>query len=251
MHALLILALSFCAPKDAPVVPKDTLQLVVGIAPSWDSSKATLYRFERKRPGSAWKRVGKAWPARTGKRGLAAGRGLIEWCGPDDERKVENDKKAPAGAFYLGDIYGFGEGLRKAPRGKMRKLSKTMACVSDPESEHYNRIVDTEDFDRDDLGWTRPLRRKDGIKSRTIVVGHNGMHDPENDPPVAGHGSCILFHLERKGRATVGCTSLTEKRLDALIAWLKPKAEPVYVLMTREQYDALQELDGSGLPELP
>lgn len=41
MHALLILALSFCAPKDAPVVPKDTLQLVVGIAPSWDSSKAT------------------------------------------------------------------------------------------------------------------------------------------------------------------------------------------------------------------
>ncbi len=249
MLASLVLALSFCAPADAPVVPDDTLQLVVGIAPSWDSSRATLYRFERK-PGKAWKRVGKAWPSRIGKGGLAAGRGLLEWCGPDEERKVENDKKAPAGAFYLGETYGFGAGLKNAPRGKMKPLSKSMACVSDSASEHYNRIVDTDDHDPDELGWTRPLRRKDGIKSRTIVVGHNGMHDPDANPPEPYAGSCILFHLERKGRATVGCTSLSEKRLDALIAWLKPKAKPVYVLMTREQYDALA-VDGSGLPKLP
>jgi len=249
MHALLILALSFCAPGDGAVVPKDTLQLVVGIAPSWDSSKATLYRFERKRHGK-WKRVGKAWPSRIGKRGLAAGRGLLDWCGPEEERKVENDKKAPAGAFYLGPSYGFGEGLKKAPRGKMKPIKRSMACVSDPESEHYNRIVDTAKVEAD-WDWTRPLRRKDGIKSRTIIVGLNGAADPDNDPPVPGEGSCVLFHLERKGRATVGCTSLAPKRLDALIAWLEPEAKPVYILMTREQYDELAALDDADLPELP
>lgn len=249
MHALLALAISFCAPAEGPVVPDDTLQLVVGIAPEWEAKTATLYRFERKR-GGRWKRVGKAWRSRIGKGGLAAGRGLLEWCGPDEERKVENDKKAPAGAFYLGEAYGFGEGLKNAPRGKMKRLTKTMACVSDPSSEHYNRIIDTAKVERD-WDWTRPLRRKDKIKSRAIVVGLNGAADPENDPPVPGEGSCVLFHLERKGRPTVGCTSLTEARLDALVAWLKPKAMPVYVLMTREQYEELAALDDAGLPMLP
>lgn len=249
MHALLVLALSFCAPAQGPVVPEGTLQLVVGIAPDWDSSHATLYRFERKR-GGKWKRVGKAWPSRIGRNGLAAGRGLLAWCGPDDERKVENDKKAPAGAFYLGEVYGFGDGLKNAPRGRMRPLSRTMACVSDPASKWYNRIVDTRKTERD-WDWTRPLRRKDGIKSRAIMVGLNGATDPKDDPPVPGEGSCVLFHLERKGKPTVGCTSLSAKRLDALIAWLKPKAKPVYVLMTREQYEELRSADGSGLPKLP
>ncbi|MEK7545483.1 MAG: hypothetical protein AAB554_00225 [Patescibacteria group bacterium] len=249
MHALLLLALSFCAPTDGHVVPKDTLQLVVGIAPSWGSSKATLYRFERKRNGP-WKRVGKAWSSRIGRRGLAAGRGLLDWCGPDEERKVENDKKAPAGAFYLGQAYGFGEGLKKAPRGKMKPISRTMACVSDPSSEWYNRIIDTADVEAD-WDWTRPLRRKDKIKSRTIVIGLNGAADPENDPPVPGEGSCVLFHLERKGRPTVGCTSLAESRLDSLVAWLVPKSKPVYILMTRAQYEELASLDDADLPELP
>jgi len=249
MHALLILALSFCAPSSGPAVPADTLQLVVGIAPSWDATRATLYRFERKRRGP-WKRVGKAWPSRIGKRGLAAGRGLLDWCGGDAERKVENDRKAPAGAFYLGPSYGFGEGLKKAPRGKMKPITRTMACVSDPSSEWYNRIVDTADVEAD-WDWTRPLRRKDKIKSRTIMVGLNGGADPANDPPVPGEGSCVLFHLERKGRPTVGCTSLKASRLDALIAWLSPKAKPVYILMTREQYDELAALDDADLPELP
>jgi len=248
MHALLALALSFCAPADGPVVPEGTLQLVVGIAPSWEAKTATLYRFERK-PGGSWKRVGKAWPSHIGKNGLAAGRGLLEWCGADSERKIENDKKAPAGAFYLGESYGFGEGLKRAPRGKMTPLTKTMACVSDPDSVWYNRIVDTDAVDRD-WDWTRPLRRADKIKSRMIVIGVNGAAAPDDDPPVSGEGSCVLFHLTR-GRATVGCTSLTESRLDALIAWLKPASKPVYMLMTREQYDDLADAEGSGLPELP
>lgn len=249
MHFILALALSFCAPKSGAVVPEGTNQLVVGLADGWDARKATIYRFERK-PGGRWKRVGKGWRANIGKNGLAAGRGLLAWCGPDAERKIESDKKAPAGLFRLGGMYGYGPGLKAAPKGRLKPITKTMACVSDPESSSYNRIVDTAKIDKD-WDWTRPLLRPDGIKSRTIVIGVNGAADPDDDPPVPGQGSCVLFHLARKHRPTVGCTSLPADELDALIAWLKPRAEPAYMLMTKEQYRELQELPDSGLPKIP
>lgn len=248
MHFLLALSLSFCAPTSGPVVPDDTLQIVVGLTESWDARTATLYRFARK-PGGHWKRVGKAWRANIGRNGLAAGRGLLAWCGPDTERKTENDWKAPAGAFRLGKMYGFGAGLKAAPRGKLTPITSTMACVSDPDSASYNRIVDT-DKDARDWDWTRPLKRPDGIKSRMIVVGVNGAADPDDDPPVPGQGSCVLFHLARGHRPTVGCTSLKPDALDALIAWLKPKSKPVYVLMTKDQYAELADLPDAGLPKI-
>lgn len=249
MHFLLALSLSFCAPKAGPVIPSDTMQLVVGLADAWDARTATLYRFERKR-GGTWKRVGKSWRANIGKNGLAAGRGLLDWCGPDSDRKVESDKKAPAGAFYLGKMYGYGPGLKAAPKGKLAPINRTMACVSDPDSSSYNRIIDTEKIERD-WDWTRPLKRPDGIKSRVIVVGVNGAADPDADPPVPGQGSCVLFHLARGHRPTVGCTSLKADALDAFIAWLKPKAKPVYLLMTKDQYAELAAAKDAGLPDIP
>jgi L,D-peptidoglycan transpeptidase YkuD (ErfK/YbiS/YcfS/YnhG family) len=245
---ILTLSLSFCPPSGS-VIPDDTLQLVVGIAPSWDARTATIYRFERK-PGKPWKRVGKKWAANLGKNGLAAGRGLIDWCGPDDGRKVEGDKKSPAGVFRLGSSYGWGKGLKNAPRGKMRPINRTMACVSDPASKSYNRIVDMEKVDQD-WDWAGRLRRpRNEVKNRTIMIGVNGGAEPDADPPVPGEGSCILFHVKRGKRPTIGCTSLSEKEMDALVAWLSAKRKPVYVLMTAEQYEELRAEEGSGLPKL-
>ena len=249
LHSLLFLSLSFCAPS-APVVPTDTLQLVVGLTDAWDSRTAVLYRFDRK-PGKRWKRVGSAWHANIGKNGLAAGRGLLDWCGPDSGRKVEGDKKAPAGAFRLGGIYGWGPGLRKAPKGRMRKLGPNAACISDPNSKSYNRIVDVDKVDND-WDWAGLFHReRNEVKDRTIVVGVNGAADPDDDPPLPNQGSCVLFHVSRgRGHPTIGCTSLPVDELDRLIAWLHPSAKPVYVLMTRGQYRALAADPDSGLPKI-
>lgn len=249
MNFILILALSFCVPASGPVLPKDTSQLVIGIAPAWNAKTAIIYRFERRRNGR-WKQLGETWSSNIGRKGLAAGRGLLDWCGPDSERKLENDKKAPAGAFYIGETYGFGDGLTNAPPGKMTPLTPTMSCISDPNSQWYNRIVDTETVESD-WNWTRPLWRKDKVKSRTIVIGLNGATDPDQNNPMPGEGSCVLFHVERAGRPSVGCTTLPATHLDELVAWLSPKFKPVYMLMTREQYDELASPKLSGLPELP
>jgi D-alanyl-D-alanine dipeptidase len=245
----LALTAFFCGRADEPVVPDETLQLVVGLAPAWNARTAVIYRFERRR-GGKWRRLGAPWDANIGKNGLAAGDGLIPVCAPEGQHKVEGDKKAPAGVFTLGPIYGFGNGYRKAPRGRMRKLNDTMACIEDPASRHYNRIVDTAKV-ASDWEWSRPIKKPDAIMSRMIVVGHNGGSDPDAVTPAPDHGSCIFFHIARgPDRPTVGCTSLPEKRLDAIIRWLTPKKHPVYILLTADQYRHLSHQPKSRLPRI-
>jgi len=248
MHFLLAFALSFCAPAKGPVIPSDAEQLVVGIAPTWNSRTAVLYRFERKK-GKRWRHVGPDMQANVGMKGLAAGRGLLEWCGDAGARKVEGDWRAPAGLFRLGRIYGFGDGLKAAP-GRTTRINETMECISDPSSKHYNRIVDAKKVERD-WDWARPLMQPTKRKSRTIMVGVNGAVDPDADPPRPNEGSCVLFHIQGPKRRTSGCTTLPADGMDALISWLRPRRKPLYMLMTREQYDELARVPKSGLPKLP
>lgn len=256
MHLLIALSLSFCSPKAGPVVPDGSSELVVGIASDWDATTATLYRFERKpakgkkAPGR-WKAVGKAWDATIGRKGLAAGRGLLDWCGPESERKVEGDWKAPAGLFRIGGMYGYGDALKKAPKGRLTPMTDATTCISDPASRYYNRIVDPGDVEPDWRWGGGPLKRGDNRKSRSIMIGVNGGADPEHDPPVPGQGSCVLFHIVGPHHRTVGCTALDVDEIDALIAWLRPKAKPVYLLVTKAQYAELAKRKGSGLPALP
>jgi len=61
----------------------------------------------------------------------------------------------------------------------------------------------------------------------------------------------VLFHLERKGRPTVGCTSLKASRLDALIAWLSPKAEACLHPDDARAVRRARRARRRDLPELP
>ncbi len=253
MLHLAFFASLFCLSDGKPAVPDDALQLVVGLAPNWRSPVADVYRFERK-SGEPWKRVGgprrsrTTWRANTGKNGLAAGRGLIDWCGPESERKIEGDKKAPAGIFRIGRAYGFGAG--KKLRKKLLPLTDDMVCVSDPTSRHYNEIVDESETECD-WDWARPLKKPDGVMRRMVMIGVNGA-DPDPARPIANAGSCILFHISRgPKRPTVGCTSLPREAMDRFIAWLDPAKKPVYLLMTRRQYRELARRKGLGLPPVP
>src|SRR5688572_15982959 len=76
-------------------------QLIVSIASGWDASSGLLQRFERS--GKEWRPVGEAWPVLYGRNGLAWGRGVhgVEGAGL---KKVERDKRAPAGLFQIGKV---------------------------------------------------------------------------------------------------------------------------------------------------
>src|SRR4051794_15338414 len=84
-------------------VPSDCTQLIVGIAPSWDSMRGTLQLFERSK-GGEWSASAPAVPCLFGKSGSAWGSGIAGQSEPGLHKK-ERDGRAPAGIFRIGTIY--------------------------------------------------------------------------------------------------------------------------------------------------
>src|SRR6187401_1922323 len=84
-------------------IPEDCTQLILGIAPTWNSMRGELRLFERPRGGD-WKIAGGPFPVLFGKNGLAWGTGL---AGQNESglRKKERDGRAPAGIFEIGQIF--------------------------------------------------------------------------------------------------------------------------------------------------
>src|SRR5438094_2151070 len=86
-------------------VPTDCSQLIVAIAPDWNSMRGKLQLFERTHGGD-WSATTSALPVLFGKNGLAWGTGLIGQYEPG-LRKKERDGRAPAGIFASGKVIGF------------------------------------------------------------------------------------------------------------------------------------------------
>src|ERR1051325_4452548 len=86
-------------------VPDDCTQLILGIAPTWNSIRGELRLFERPRGGD-WKVVAGPFPVLFGKNGLAWGTGIAGQNEPG-LRKKERDGRAPAGIFAIGKVFGY------------------------------------------------------------------------------------------------------------------------------------------------
>src|SRR5256885_785778 len=86
-------------------VPDDCTQLILGVAPTWDSMRGEVRLFERPQ-GSEWRVVAGPFPVLFGKNGLAWGTGL---SGQNEPvlRKKERDGPAPAGNFEIGKLFGY------------------------------------------------------------------------------------------------------------------------------------------------
>src|SRR6188508_2268982 len=97
---LLLVAPLLLSNGYAAGVPDNCTQLIVGLAPDWNSMRGQLQLFERA-PGANWTAVAPPVPVLFGKNGLAWGTGL---AGPGESglRKTERDGRAPAGVFAIG-----------------------------------------------------------------------------------------------------------------------------------------------------
>src|SRR5258708_37631067 len=98
-------AIAIASSVRADGVPADCSQLIVAIAPDWNSMRGKMQLFERSRGGS-WAKVAPAVPVLFGKDGLAWGSGL---AGQDEPglHKKERDGRAPAGNFSIGQGFGY------------------------------------------------------------------------------------------------------------------------------------------------
>lgn len=214
-------------------------QLIVSVAPSWNSTTGTLQRYERE--GRTWRPVGEPWAVLYGRNGLAWGRGLR---GQEEAgvHKSERDGCAPAGLFALGKIYTYDHALPAGSDFPFHTVGPGDAWIDDPKHPDYNRHVVVDP--KNPPAWFAKQRMRHGdFAYRWLVeIRHN------SDPPVAGEGSAIFFHIRRgPQRPSAGCTTMAEENLVTLIRWLRADAKPRYVLLPASEYAA--KAKAWGLPQ--
>jgi L,D-peptidoglycan transpeptidase YkuD (ErfK/YbiS/YcfS/YnhG family) len=228
---LLLLASS----AHAAGVPPDCEQLIVGLAPGWNSMRGVLQRFERS-GGGPWRTVGRETTVLFGKNGLAWGRGL---AGQEEAglRKKERDGRAPAGIFRIGKIYTYDPALPPGANFPFHQVTEADAWIDDPTRPDYNRFVTIDDPDNPPPWFAKEKMRHNDFAYRWLVeIRHN------SDPPQPNEGSAIFFHIRRgEARPTSGCTTMAESALLGLINWLRAEDHPCYVLLPRAVYEEKAE----------
>lgn len=240
----LLLLLALVPARTALALEAGVRQVVVSVAPGWDSTQGTARRFERGADGGAWKPVGPSWPVLFGKNGLAWGRGVLGTQEPG-QHKVERDGRAPAGVFRIGKVYTYDAALPAGSDYPFHTVTPTDAWVDDPKfPEVYNRFLTIRDPANPPPWFEKGKMRHGDFAYRWLVeIRHNA--DPA---PVAGAGSAIFFHLRRgETRPTSGCTTMAEPNLVRLLRWLRADARPHYALLPQEEY--ARRWQEWGLPE--
>src|SRR6266849_8700841 len=220
-------------------VPDDCTQLIVAVAPDWDSMHGHAQLFERS-GGGTWAAASQSFPVLFGKKGLAWGSGLAGQ-GEIGLRKKERDGRAPAGVFRIGKIYTYDAQLPSGADYPFYQVSDRDIWSDDPRSPNYNRYVVIDPRNPPDNYSHEKMRPGDFAYRWLIEIRHN------SDPPVPGNGSAIFFHIRRGvNRPTTGCTTMAEADLVRLIKWLRAPRNPCFALLPAEVY--LQKWKTWGLP---
>jgi D-alanyl-D-alanine dipeptidase len=216
-------------------------QCVVVTTDSWSATKGTMSIFERELTSSDWQERRSAIPVVIGKGGMAWGRGHTYVDGAPT--KIEGDNKAPAGIFELRGVFGYA--AHTETKMPYLQVSPNIVCVDDPQSRHYNQLIDKSKIEID---WhsAEEMQRKDDLYKWGVIVDHNGQIGEQPHP---GAGSCIFLHIWRgPSEPTTGCTAMSEKNLVDLIRWLDPTRGPLLAQMPRPVYEEYR--DRWSLPPL-
>jgi L,D-peptidoglycan transpeptidase YkuD (ErfK/YbiS/YcfS/YnhG family) len=219
-------------------VPASTRQLIVSIAPGWDSTTGRLQCFER--VGREWKPALPAWPVLYGRSGLAWGRGL---AGAEEagRHKQERDGRAPAGLFQIGKIYTYDAALPAGASYPFRTVGRGDAWIDDVNHPDYNRHIVIDPANPPPWFEKQKMRHGDFAYRWLVEIRHN------SDPPIPGNGSAIFFHIRRGvSRPSAGCTTMAEANLVQMIRWLRAEKRPCYALLPRAEY--LVKWKAWGLP---
>ena len=214
-------------------------QLIVSVASGWNASGGLLQRFERN--GKEWRPVGGAWPVLYGRNGLAWGRGVHGEEGAG-LKKVERDKRAPAGLFKIGKVYTYDAALPAGSDFPFHTVTTADAWIDDVNHPQYNRHVQIDPANPPEWFAKQKMRHNDFAYRWLVEIRHN------SDPPVPGEGSAIFFHIRRGvERPSAGCTTMAEANLVQLIRWLRAEGRPHYALLPKAEYQRLWK--EWGLPD--
>ena len=228
--ALLMIASYAWAGNRASIVT-ESRQVLIVTTPDWHSVTGTIQRYERRRGGESWRKVGEPIAVVVGKGGMGWGDGLVAVPGhaATDPVKHEGDGKTPAGVFRVGTTFGYAPDKPAAWVMPYRTLTPASECVDDRDSKYYNQIVER-------TGVTPDWKSSEHMRSVGVYYQWGAVvkQNPENKQ---GDGSCVFLHVsDGSGRGTSGCTAMAKPELETVLNWLKPGDYPLVVEMPIAEY---------------
>jgi zinc D-Ala-D-Ala dipeptidase len=220
----------------------ESRQLILVTTRGWNAVDGEMKLYERDSINEKWKAVGEKIPIVVGRNGMAWGTGLHGGAIGAGPVKKEGDGRSPAGIFSLSSAFGYASrdqvGDVKLP---YVQAVATLECVDDPQSKHYNSIIDRAGVENPDWKSSERMRRDDDQYRWGVVVDHNAKAEP-------GRGSCIFMHIwEAPGKGTAGCTAMNPSPMENVLRWLDSKKRPAIVQLPRAEFERLQE--AWGLPD--
>ncbi len=203
-------------------LPAEIRQVVLVSTPDWDSYTGDMSWFSRTRAG--WRAVKTEVPVLVGRGGLGWGLGLFQMEGETGPVKVEGDGKSPAGIFRFGYAFGYSAFPPEGCKLPYRTATDRDYFVDDINSPDYNTWVSLIEVPNEpEKHWKsfEKMRRDDHIYELGIIVEHNVRS------VIPGRGSAIFLHVWRaKDEPTSGCTAMSKRSLESLLAWLDPSENP-------------------------
>jgi len=207
-----------------PEAIAESRQLILVTTGGWNAVDGEIRLYERDSINDRWKAVGEKISVVVGRNGMAWGRGLHGDPIGEGPVKQEGDGRAPAGVFRLSSAFGYAP-PEQAGDVKLPYVQAvaTLECVDDPQSAHYNRIIDRGAVENPDWKSSERMRREDDQYRWGVVVDHNAQG-------VSGRGSCVFLHIwEGAGKGTAGCTAMNLSSIEDLLRRLDAKKRPILV----------------------
>jgi L,D-peptidoglycan transpeptidase YkuD (ErfK/YbiS/YcfS/YnhG family) len=180
--------------------PRPVTEMITVTADSYSTTYARFvaYRWSHRH----WVKAFGPWTARVGYNGIARPR-----------HKHEGDGKTPSGSFGFG--FDFGVLANPGVAVSYRRARSYDVWDDDPSSPNYNEWVDTRY--RDPGRAPEPMENQPAYNYGAVIA--------YNTARVPGLGSAIFLHVGT-GSSTAGCVSLPQRRLLAVLRWLRPLDRP-------------------------
>ena len=131
------------------------------------------------------------------------------------KKKIEGDKKTPAGIFSIGPLF-YRKDRKLKPNTKLKKIviKKNMGWCNDINSKKYNKLIKI----KKGIKFEK-MYRNDYKYDYVIPIKYNYQKIKKNK------GSAIFIHITKNYKKTLGCIAIKKSDFEILLKIINTKTK--------------------------